>query len=150
MEPVGDLHIDDFCKDTAKILIALYKRFPSKSTIFVEDISGPDEPDEFGLHNPRFEACFAAMLWLKETDYITFNQTIRQEAIEEATLSHRSFSMLSALEIESGNLHDLNFNPDSPRVIRRIDCLKNTLKTGTSEHIKKLTLSYFSLSRKFQ
>ena len=150
MEPVGDLHIDDFCKDTAKILIALYRRFPSKSTVFVEDISGPDAPDEFGLHNPRFEACFAAMLWLKETDYIFFNQTIRQEAIEEATLSHRSFRLLSSLETDGEHLNGAGYESGKPRITRRIDCMKNTLKTGNSEHLKELILSYFGLSRQLQ
>ena len=55
---MADIHIDDFYRDVAAIFLRLYALFPRKSTLFVEDISGPDQPDEFGLHHPRFEACF--------------------------------------------------------------------------------------------
>lgn len=140
LEPVGDLHIDDFCKDAAKIMILLYRRFPTKTTLYVEDISGPDQPDEFGLHSPRFEACFSAMIWLQETDYITFSHTMRQEGVEQATLTHRSFSLLSSL--------DEQFDQNTPP-IRRIDVLKNQLDKATSEQLKETVLRLFSLSRQY-
>lgn len=79
IETVSDLHIDDFCKDTARILLTLYKRFPLKTTIYVEDFAGSDEPDEFGLHSPRFDAGFSALIWLQEQDYISFSGTIRKK-----------------------------------------------------------------------
>lgn len=144
MKPVGDLHIDDFCKDVAKILIQLYRRFPVKTTLYVEDISGADEPDEFGLHSPRFEACFSAMVWLQETDYIQYSHTMRQEGVEEAVLSHRSFSMLSSLHED---LHSAN--DPAPTPLRRIDYLKAQLATATSEQLKDVVLAYFSLSRQY-
>lgn len=140
--PVGDLHIDDFCKDIAKTFILLYKRFPKKTALYVEDISGPDEPDEFGLHSQRFEAGFSALVWLKESGYIWYGSTVRQEAIEEATLSHRGFTFLSSF--------DRNSHSDiGSKNIRRIDCIKAALKNVSSEELKSLILRYMIESRDF-
>ncbi|WP_043316899.1 hypothetical protein [Microbulbifer sp. HZ11] len=91
---LDDLHIHDFYRDAGRILLALFQQFPAPATIYVEDIAGPDTPDEFGLHSPRHLACLGAMTWLKECGYISFTQLVRQEAIEDATLSHRSFLLL--------------------------------------------------------
>jgi hypothetical protein len=93
---MADLHIDDFYKDVAKIFLRLYSIFPRKTTLYVEDISGPDEPDEFGLHHPRFEACFSAMAWLAEHDYLIFEDNIRQEALDQAVLSQKAFLLLAS------------------------------------------------------
>ena len=91
---LDDLHIHDFYRDAGRTLLALFQQFPAPATIYVEDIAGPDTPDEFGLHSPRHLACLGAMTWLKECGYINFSQLVRQEAIEDATLSHRSFLLL--------------------------------------------------------
>jgi len=92
---MADLHIEDFFKDAVKILNQLYLNFPKKSSVFVEDISGDDTPDEYGLHSPRHQACFGCMLWLAEEGYLRFEETIRQEAIDQAVLTQKSFSLLS-------------------------------------------------------
>lgn len=139
--PVGDLHIDDFCKDTAKILLSLFRRFPVKTALYVEDISGADEPDEFGLHSPRFEAGFGAIVWLKECDYIQYSSEVKQEAVEEAVLTHRGFNLLAGFDADPSN--------DTPNPQRRIDTLKNTLKAGSSEALKSLVLRYMLKSRDF-
>ena len=93
---MADLHIDDFYRDVARIFLRLYSVFPRKTTLYVEDISGPDEPDEFGLHHPRFEAGFSAMVWLAEHGYLNFEDTIRQEALDQVVLSQKAFLMLSS------------------------------------------------------
>ena len=92
---MADLHIEDFFKDAVKILNQLYLNFPKKSSVFVEDISGDDTPDEYGLHSPRHQACFGCMLWLEEEGYLRFEETIRQEAIDQAVLTQKSFSLFS-------------------------------------------------------
>ena len=92
---MADLHIEDFFKDAAKILNQLYLNFPKKSSVFVEDISGEDTPDEYGLHAPRHQSCFGCMLWLEEEGYLRFESTIRQDAIDQAVLTQKSFSLLS-------------------------------------------------------
>lgn len=93
---MADLHIEDFYRDVAKIFLQLYAGFPRKCVLYVEDISGPDEPDEFGLHHPRFQACFSAMVWLAENGYLTFDAPIGQEALDQAVLTRRSFLLLSS------------------------------------------------------
>ena len=93
---MADLHIDDFYRDVAKIFLRLYAIFPRKTVLYVEDISGPDEPDEFGLHHPRFQACFSAMVWLAEHGYLTFEDNIRQEALDQVVLSQKAFLLLSS------------------------------------------------------
>lgn len=93
---MSDIHIDDFYRDTARILVALYNQFPRKVTLYVEDIAGPDTPDEFGLHSPRHLACFHTMLWLANSDYLVYESLIRQEAVDQIVLSHRAFLLLSS------------------------------------------------------
>lgn len=44
-----DLQIDDFYKDAASGLLMLYQAFPRKLALYVEDLIGREEPDEFGL-----------------------------------------------------------------------------------------------------
>ena len=92
---MADIHIDDFYHDVAKILLRLYANFPVKMTLYVEDISGPDEPDEFGLHHPRFQACFSTMVWLAEQGYLSFENTVRQDALDQVVLSQKGFLLLS-------------------------------------------------------
>ncbi len=92
---MADIHITDFHKDAAKILRQVYASFPQKITVFVEDIAGADTPDEFGLHSPRHLACLATMSWLADAGYIYYQDTIRQEAIDQVTLTHRGFKLLS-------------------------------------------------------
>lgn len=162
---MSDLHIDDFCRDTARALSMLYQKFPQKIILYVEDIAGADTPDEFGLHSPRFLAAFNALLWLAETDYIQFRQTIRQEAIEDATLTHRCFTFLSgpAAESTSQLFHSPDPTPDSntdsnpgidpapvPRLPRRIDLLRDTLASKSSDQLKALILAFMQESRQYQ
>lgn len=140
---MSDLHIDDFCKDSAKILLALYAKFPQKIILYVEDIAGPDEPDEFGLHSPRHQACFSTMQWLAETDYISYVQPIRQEALESATLTHRGFTFLTSRDTD-------DLPPTSAAYLEpRIEKIKRELREGSSETLKQLMLEYFNLSRRF-
>ena len=87
---MSDLHIDDFYRDVETIFLRLYAVFPRKTILYVEDICGPDQPDEFGLHHPRFQAGFSAMVWLAEEGYLNFQDTIRAEAHLMKTLFHRA------------------------------------------------------------
>lgn len=93
---MADIHIDDFHRDTALILLRLYAQFPRKITLYVDDICGADTPDEFGLHSERWMACFSTMIWLAEQGYLRFDQAIRQEAIDQAVLTEASFLLLSS------------------------------------------------------
>ena len=100
---MADLHIDDFYRDVALIMLHLYSSFPRKTILYVEDVCGADNPDEYGLHTKRFQGCFSAMVWLAEQGYIQFDETIREEALDQTVLSQRGFLLLSSRsELELG------------------------------------------------
>lgn len=92
---MNSINIDEFFTDAAKILTSLQRSFPTPIILQVDDICGPEDTDEFGMHSARYLACFAAMMWLAEEGYLRFNETIRSEAIDEAVLSARCFVLLT-------------------------------------------------------
>ena len=94
---MADLNILDFYKDTALTLMSLQRVFPRKMDLFVEDLIGPDEVDEFGLHTKRHEACLGAMLWLADEGYIRFATTIRQEGIDQVVLTAKGMIKLNTI-----------------------------------------------------
>ena len=89
-----DVHIDDFFKDCAVILLHGFKHFPAKQTLYTEDVCGPDDADEFGLHSPRHLSAFGAIIWLKEEGYIRFSELDRQESVDEFVLTSKAFTRL--------------------------------------------------------
>lgn len=89
-----DVNIDDFYRDMATVLLALYQQFPRKITLYVDDICGPDEVDDFGLHSPRYLSALGAMVWLGDEGYIRYEQIAREEALDFACLSQKGFSKL--------------------------------------------------------
>lgn len=92
----ADLHIDDFYSDAAVILLLLYSAFPRRVALYVDDICGPDEPDEFGLPSPRAQATFATILWLAEQGYLDFEAAVRQESVDQAVLTEKGFLALTS------------------------------------------------------
>ena len=52
-----DLQIDEFYKDCAAGLLQLYLVFPLRTALYVEDLIGLEEPDEFGLPSKRHKSC---------------------------------------------------------------------------------------------
>lgn len=135
---MSDLHISDFYKDASKILLQLYKNFPKKATVLVEDIAGPDNPDDFGLASERHQACFGAMIWLADSGYLQYAETIRQEALDQAILSHKAFTLLTATA--SG---------DEPADKNNIQCLRLALKSGSSDQLEGCMRSLLAQAHNF-
>ena len=54
-----DLQIDDFYKDCAAGMLMLYQAFPRKVALYIEDLIGHEEPDEFGLPANATRAAWA-------------------------------------------------------------------------------------------
>jgi hypothetical protein len=165
---VSDLHIDDFCKDIALVLNQLYLMFPRKASLFVEDISGPDEADEYGLHSARHMACLSAILWLAEEGYIRFEDTIRQEAVDQVVLGGRMFSLLTAVAAQVSTSETDDFGSGVPPTIRErvrvgfgndvplsvlnaqrthINRLRLALKSHSSERIRSVVLDILERAR---
>ena len=137
---MADLHIDDFYRDVATTFLRLYAIFPRKTILYVEDICGPDQPDEFGLHHPRFQAGFSAMVWLAEHGYINFQEVIRAEALDQAVLSRRGFLLLSSRS-EAGLAEPVTTEGLPPSVAERtqtnIALLRKVLREGSSIEVQK-------------
>ncbi len=144
---MSDLHVDDFFKDLARILNQLYLQFPRKSTVYVEDIAGPDEPDEFGLHSERHMACLGTLIWLAEEGFIRYESLVRQEAVEQAILSASTFTLLSmpALHREP---HDVTDLPESVRAehATNIHRLREALRSRSSARIRKVMMDLLAQS----
>ncbi len=107
---MSDLHIDDFYRDTALILLRLYSLFPRPQILFVEDICGSAEPDEFGMPPARQQACFSSMVWLGQQGFLRYESTLRQEGLDQAVLTERGFLLLasSTLLPETNTTNDMS------------------------------------------
>lgn len=146
-----DLHIDDFYRDISKALVLLYGHFPRRMTLIVEDIIGPDTPDEFGLPSPRHEACLQALLWLAQTDYLVFESLVRQEALDQAVLTHRAFLTLTEYNhLPASDEASSTASPDEgtnsgigPQFIQRI---RSELKHGTSFSLAAIMREFMARS----
>jgi len=153
---MSDLHIDDFYHDAGRILARLYAAFPRKTTLYVEDISGPDAPDEFGLHSVRFSSCFSTLLWLADTGYLRYDSTIRQEALDQAVLTERSFLLLCApCPLASKTTFDAAFDAKTPPSVianaqTNIQQLRAALKSRNSIDIGQIMLFLLDHSRNYR
>ena len=151
-EQVSDLHIDDFYKDIAKVLNHLYQSFPRKTTLYVEDIAGFEEPDEFGLHSNRYLACLGAMIWLAGEGYIRFESELRQEAVDQAVLTGRTFSALSAVATTLSDAERTDLSEGLPAALRATaseafgDAVPDSEIQGQRTNINRLRLALRSKS----
>ena len=137
---MADIHIDDFYRDVATIFLRLYAVFPRKSTLYVEDICGPDQPDEFGLHHPRFQAGFSTMVWLADHGYLNFQETIRAEALDQVVLSQKGFLLLtsrSSLEPVASKEGDALPPSVLEQTSSNIAQLRSALREGSSIRMQK-------------
>jgi len=96
-----DVHIDDFYMDCAATLLSGFRYFPRTQTLFIEDISGPDTMDEFGLHSPRHLAALGVVQWLREEGFIRFSSLDRQESVDDFVLTSKAFTRL--IRMADGN-----------------------------------------------
>ncbi|MCQ4320920.1 hypothetical protein [Stutzerimonas stutzeri] len=141
-----DLQIDDFYRDAAAGLLTLYQAFPRKVALYVEDIIGHEEPDEFGLPSKRHQGCLGALIWLAEEGYLRFESTIHFQALDQAVLSEKAFLRLT------GIIRDAFAGLDSlPPSVRRVQSslahqLREALREGDSERLAQLTRQLFDSS----
>lgn len=139
-----DLQIDDFYRDAAAGLLALYQAFPRKITLYVEDLIGFEEPDEFGLPSKRHQGCLSTLIWLAEEGYLRYENTLQFQAIEQAVLTEKSFVRLTAFSMESASVTD-----PVPLSVRRVqgslaNSLRVALRDGDSERLALLARQLFT------
>ena len=152
---MADINIENFYKHIARILSILYTAFPSKTPLYVDDVAGVDDPDEYGLHSPDYTAGFFAMLWLADEQYIRYMDTIRQDGVDQAVLTHKAFLKLTQVsepiyqatidQTEEANLISVPQTVDpgsSSSVIEDqmlvINQLRHALRSGDSIAIAKV------------
>ncbi|WP_196158531.1 hypothetical protein [Reinekea sp. G2M2-21] len=123
-----DIHITEFYNDTARILLSLYRAFPRQISMYVEDISGLDTPDEYGLHSERHLACFNTFLWLSEEGLIRYGDIERQTAFNHCVLTLDAFRWLSSFDAVEGG-------------VKFIDELHIAITQGTSNDVEALIKS---------
>ena len=139
-----ELQIDDFYKDAAAGMLLLYQSFPRKIGLYVEDLIGREEPDEFGLPTPRHQSCLGTLLWLAEEGYIRFDSTIGYDALDQATLSEKGF-----LRLSRGLPHAIAEGEPVPPSVRRVQAtlayqLREALSSRQSERVVRLTRQLFT------
>lgn len=139
-----DLQIDEFYKDAAAGMLLLYQSFPRKIGLYVEDLIGREEPDEFGLPTPRHQSCLGTLLWLAEEGYIRFDSTIGYDALDQATLSEKGF-----LRLSRGLPHAIAEGEPVPPSVRRVQAtlayqLREALSSRQSERVVRLTRQLFT------
>ena len=122
-----DINIDDFYHDMAVILLSLYQQFPQKISLYVDDICGPDEADEYGLHSKRYLSCIGAMMWLQDEDYIRYSDIVRQESAEDCTLTQKAFLKL---------IKPVNLNNDEAKTLSSAQRFNQTLIQQLHQTIK--------------
>lgn len=153
---MSDIHIDDFNKDCAKILVQLFRVFPRPQLLFVEDISGADTPDEYGLHSDRHSACFSTMTWLADSGYLSYSETVQQEAIDQAVLSHKALTLLTTRATFAVNEPDsLSSSGDLPASVQaaqqsNVHQLRTALKSKASLKINQAVQQLLLQARHFQ
>jgi len=149
MVPMADINIENFYKHIARALNILYSTFPSQQAIYVDEVAGIDEPDEYGLHSPHYTAGFFALLWLAEEGYLRYADTIRQDGIDQACLTHKAFLKLTQqsepIYTEPDESNVVSLVPEeslSPSLVEDrklvINQLRNALRSGSSIAVTKV------------
>ncbi len=138
-----DLQIDDFYRDAAGGLLLLYQSFPRKLALYVEDLIGREEPDEFGLPSKRHQSCLGALLWLAEEGYLRFDSCIAYDALDQAVLTEKGF-----LRLSRGVPHALREGEALPPSVRRVHAtlafqLREALAQQHGERVARLTRLLF-------
>jgi hypothetical protein len=133
---VSDIHIDDFFKDAARTLTRLYLTFPRKAPVLVEEIAGPVTTDEFGVPGTRFLSCFGTLLWLAEEGYLRYEATIRMDAIDQAVLTGRCFSVLSTQAAADEPLDESLPASIAVEHATHIHRIRDALKSGSSARVR--------------
>lgn len=95
---MSDIYIEDFNRDVAIILHRLYNSFPRPAALYVDEVAGNDDPDEFGVASERHQRCLGAMIWLAEEGFLRYRDTIGIEGVDAAVLSLSGFRALHQTE----------------------------------------------------
>jgi hypothetical protein len=122
---MADLHIDDFRKDLAVVLIRLFNNFPRPHAIYLDEICPESETDEYGLVSKRYLAAMATLIWMGEEGMLRYQSVLPNEGIDQAVLTLGAWKHLMSLNEPSGQ-----------QGVKRIDRLRNALKSRSSTQLE--------------
>ncbi|MFN4290450.1 MAG: hypothetical protein ACK4E7_06170 [Permianibacter sp.] len=91
---MSDIYIEDFHRDVAIAMVRLYGSFPRPAALYVDEIAGSDDPDEYGVQSERHQRCLGSLIWLGEEGLLRYRDTIGNEGIDGAVLTLRGFRAL--------------------------------------------------------
>ncbi len=131
-----DINIDDFFHDIAVTLLSLYQQFPRKVSLYLEDISGPDDMDEFGLHSNRYLSTIGAVSWLNDEGYIRYSSIVHQESVEDCTLTQMAFVKLIRPTLPSNHMADASSVEKQQHTLAQQ--LHGALKDQSSIEVRRL------------
>lgn len=135
MSQPPDLHMTDFYNDTGRILVSLYRSFPREETLWVDDICGPTQLDEFGQHSIRHQACMATVLWLRREGYLTFTTQDGQAGFDHCVLTEKALALLAGWHQTA-----------TADGVRPIDALDNALANRSSQAMEMAVQSILKTS----
>lgn len=138
---MNDVNIDDFYHDMGVILLTLFQQFPRKVSLFIDDISGPDDMDEFGLHSPRYLSAIGALMWLHDEGYVRYSDIIKQESAEDCTLTQKAFVKLIRPNLTADEFE--NANSIKKRESTLAFQMQQALKNQSSIDMQNIIQQYF-------
>lgn len=124
---IDDLHIVDFCNDVGRIFLLLHRLFPRQQELYIGDLIGYEDPDEYGLYSKRHESCLSTLIWLKTEGWIRFDSVVRREAVDQCVITQDAFVRLHTnLPRSLAQRHftdTTEADSESPANLRLIDAL---------------------------
>ena len=138
---MNDVNIDDFYHDIGVVLLSLFQQFPRKVSLFIDDISGPDDMDEFGLHSPRYLSAVGALIWLHDEGYIRYSDIIKQESAEDCTLTQKA--LVKLIRPNMSNEHFKQANSIDKRESTLAFRMQQALKEQSSIDMQNIIQQYF-------
>lgn len=134
------VNIDDFYHDVAVTLLSLYQQFPLKISLYIEDVCGPDEADEFGLHSRRHLSCIGALEWMHDEGFIRYTDIAKQECTEQCTLTQKAFRKLAFPKIDQCREQASSIEKQQSSLVYK---LHQAVKDQSSIEIRDLIENYF-------
>jgi hypothetical protein len=135
-----DVNIDDFYHDVAVTLLSLYQQFPLKISLYIEDICGPDEADEFGLHSRRHLACAASLEWMFDEGFIRYSDIVKLESAEDCTLTQQAFRKLAFPNVGGNRTKVSSIEKQQSSLVYR---LHQAIKDQSSIEVRDLIEEHF-------
>ena len=118
-----DIHICDFYHDLSQIFTQLHARFPREETLWLDEVCGEDELDEYGMHSKRYMSCFGTVLFLEREGFIRFSSEEGLNGFNHCVLTLKGFQ----------NLNKFKPNTQSPA----IDEIRKSIREKSSDAIEE-------------